>query len=229
VHMGGVRAAFHAQASSMISCLKTHPLNQLFQPKTSATTFEPSPRILTDYATCKNATRYPASYNNFRFPVVLRSTDVNTNICATHQLELLEDVMYARTVGFPLTSSSDQDNLLLCDWNCESGKMRSRNCQDYLHCLEPETPQLALDHFSPGRDGLCHYASLVRLPRISNSMNTSMLSSTVANLNAHVHERLKMSGSPENSMASLAATIEHLPRGKFVGSFAAIALLRRRS
>jgi hypothetical protein len=40
VHMGGVRAAFHAQASSMISCLKTHPLNKFFQPKTSATTFE---------------------------------------------------------------------------------------------------------------------------------------------------------------------------------------------
>ena len=33
VHMGGVRAAFYAQASSMISCLKTHPLNPPFQPK----------------------------------------------------------------------------------------------------------------------------------------------------------------------------------------------------
>jgi hypothetical protein len=40
VHTGGVRAAFYAQASSMISCLKTHPLNQLYQPKPSATTFE---------------------------------------------------------------------------------------------------------------------------------------------------------------------------------------------
>jgi hypothetical protein len=113
VHMGGVRAAFHAQASSMISCLKTHPLNQLFQPKTSATTFEPPPRILADYAACKYATRYPASYNNLRFPAVSRSTDVNTDTCATLQLELLEVVvMYARLVRFPLTSNSDQDNLL---------------------------------------------------------------------------------------------------------------------
>jgi len=40
VHMGGVRAAFHAQASSMISCLKTHPLNEFLQPKTIVTFFE---------------------------------------------------------------------------------------------------------------------------------------------------------------------------------------------
>jgi hypothetical protein len=161
VHMGGVRAAFHAQASSMISCLKTHPLNQLFQPKTSATTFEhlEDPRRLRHL---QNATRYPASYNNLRFPVVLWSTDVNTPTCATYQLELLEIVvMYAPMVRFSLTSSSDQDNLLLCDWNCEPGKLRTRNCQEYSHCLEPETPQLALDHFSPGRDGL----SSLRQPR----------------------------------------------------------------
>jgi hypothetical protein len=62
VHMGGVRAAFYAQASSMISCLKTHPLNQFFQPQPSATTFE----YLEDYrrfTTCQQDIRYPAFFN----------------------------------------------------------------------------------------------------------------------------------------------------------------------
>jgi ribosomal protein L14 len=42
VHMGGVRAAFHAQASSMISCLKTHPLNQFFPAETNCHRFRTS-------------------------------------------------------------------------------------------------------------------------------------------------------------------------------------------
>jgi large subunit ribosomal protein L23e len=63
VHMGGVRAAFYAQASSMISCLKTHPLNQFFSSRNQVPPLSNISRTSTSYTTCQHAIRYPDSYN----------------------------------------------------------------------------------------------------------------------------------------------------------------------
>ena len=106
VHMGGVRAAFHAQASSMISCLKTHPLNQLFQPKTSATTFE----LLKDL----DRLRRPHIHHSIpRFTQQSALSRVLTThrrnhkyLCNANLPELLEiAVMYTRIACFALTCS----------------------------------------------------------------------------------------------------------------------------
>lgn len=104
--MGGVRAAFHAQASSMISCLKTHPLNQLFQPKTSATTFE----LLKDL----DRLRRPHIHHSIpRFTQQSALSRVLTThrrnhkyLCNANLPELLEiAVMYTRIACFALTCS----------------------------------------------------------------------------------------------------------------------------